>query len=60
MTTIAISAILHLLASGMNHLSKCFVAILIVCNPDLSDEKVKYLTKMMSKDISIDIPNKEI
>lgn len=58
MTTIAISAILHLMASGFNNLSKCFVAILIVCNPDLSDEKVKYMTKMMSKDSNIEIPRK--
>lgn len=36
-------------------LGKCIIAGIISKNKDMSDEKVKALTKMMSKDININL-----
>ena len=36
--------------------AKCIVAHMIIHSNSTSDDKVKYLTKMMSKDININLP----
>lgn len=37
-------------------IGKCIVANIVSHNKDLSDNQTKFLTKMMSKDIKINIP----
>lgn len=37
-------------------IGKCFVATKVSDNKELSDNQTKFLTKMMSKDININIP----
>lgn len=37
-------------------IGKCIIALVVSHNKDLSDNKTKFLTKMMSKDININFP----
>ena len=47
------SGLFYLICYTIGIIGKCIVAVIIACNKDLSDEKAKSITKMMSKDINI-------
>ncbi len=39
----------------INIIGKCFVSYVLSRKNDVSDEKIKHITKMMSKDININL-----
>nr|DAR44225.1 MAG TPA: hypothetical protein [Caudoviricetes sp.] len=49
--------IFTLVAYVVAYVSKCYVALLIVSNPELSDQKANSITKMMSRNVSIRFHN---